>query len=78
MSCMQEKIRKQQTQAYVDIDVGKDHLDIYIHPVGTGLKIENDKSAIQKLIRKLKQYNIQLITLEATSKYHRPPASITG
>lgn len=71
MSRMQEKIRKQPPETYVGIDVGKDYLDIFIHPVGIGLKIKNEKKAITTLIRQLKKHDVLLVALEATSKYHR-------
>ncbi len=70
MSRMQEQIRKQQTKTYAGIDVGKDHLDIFVHPIGAQLKVKNHKNAIQTLIGKLARHGVQLVTLEATSKYH--------
>jgi len=69
MSRMQEQITKQKT--YAGIDVGKNYLDVFIHPAGVKLKINNDRKAVNALIRKLLQYDAQLVALEATSKYHR-------
>ncbi len=78
MSRMQEEMKKhnqktpsQSPQSYVGIDVGKDTLDIYIHPDGINLRVMNDKKSITTLIKKLNVYDIDLIALEATSKYHR-------
>lgn len=71
MSRMQEEITKHSPHAYCGIDVGKDTLDVFIWPVGVQLRIANDKKAIKALACQLKQYDIRLIALEATSKYHR-------
>lgn len=67
---MQEQI-KRQAQTLAGIDVGKDNLDIYIHPGGVRLKVKNQRKAIQALIRDLNQYGVGFVALEATSKYHR-------
>ena len=71
MSRMQEQIGKQSPHTFVGIDVGKDKLDIFIHPTGIKLETKNEKKAINALIKKLDKYDVQLVTLEATSKYHR-------
>ena len=71
MSRMQEQIIKQ-PPAFVGIDVGKDHLDIFIHPNGVRMKVSNNTRGVGALIRKLSGLHIQLVALEATSKYHRP------
>jgi transposase len=67
---MQEQI-KRQTQTLAGIDVGKDSLDIYIHPVGVWLKVKNEQKAIQALIHELSQHGVGFVALEATGKYHR-------
>lgn len=71
MSRMQEKITRQLPAAYVGIDVGKHQLDVFVHPDGRQIQVANDAKAIRILIRKLKDYDVKLVTLEATSKYHR-------
>lgn len=70
MSRMQEQINKQ-PKAYVGIDVGKDQLDIFIHPAGASLRVSNTKTGIQTLVKSLRQHEVELAALEATSKYHR-------
>jgi len=67
---MQEQIVKP-PGACAGIDVGKDHLDIFIHPHATAMKVTNDRKAIAALIRKLGQHDVRIVALEATSKYHR-------
>ncbi|MEZ5814402.1 MAG: IS110 family transposase [Alphaproteobacteria bacterium] len=71
MSRMQEQITKQPPKTFAGIDVGKDYLDIFIHPIGVQMQIKNDKSAIKALIKRLTEHDIELVALEATSKYHR-------
>ena len=70
MSRMQEKIINNPTIAVAGIDVGKNQLDVFIHPANIRLKISNDKRAIRTLIRELTKHDIALVTLEATGKYH--------
>lgn len=53
------------------IDVGKDYLDIFIHPEGVALRVRNDKAAIRSLAGTLTARGVERITLEATSRYHR-------
>jgi len=71
MSRMQEQIRKQPPQNYAGIDVGKDHIDIFIYPAGLAIRVRNEGKAIKAAIRKLRQHEVGLAALEATSKYHR-------
>lgn len=70
MSRMQEQITRQ-PQTVAGIDVGKDGLDIFIHPAGVRLKSKNRTTAIQALARELAQQGVELVTMEATSTYHR-------
>jgi transposase len=67
---MQEQI-KRQPNTFAGIDVGKDGLDIFIHPIGVRLKAKNAKKAIQALIGELSQHGVDLVAMEATSTYHR-------
>lgn len=71
MSRMQEEIGKQTVKTFAGIDVGKDKLDIFIHPAGVSTTVKNDKKSIKGLIAKLRQHGAELIALEATGKYHR-------
>lgn len=71
MSRMQEKMRKHRPKAFAGIDVGKNQLDVYIHPAGVRLRLLNDKTEITKLIRELSAHGVELAALEATGKYHR-------
>lgn len=71
MSPMQEQINKQTQPYFIGIDVGKDHLDIFIHPTGETLKIKNESRAIHAFIKTLSHDDVGLVALEAKSKYHR-------
>ena len=51
MSRMQEEIEKHKLSVYCGIDVGKDNLDIFIHPIGVDYKIKNDKPEIIEAIQ---------------------------
>lgn len=56
---------------YVGIDVCKDRLDVYLHPVGRRLQVDNDRLGIKRLTRALAGRPVALIVMEATGKYHR-------
>lgn len=57
---------------YVGIDVCKDHLDIYLHPLAVHWRVTNDRNGIRRLKRQLADHQVILIVMEATAKYHRP------
>jgi transposase len=56
---------------YVGIDVCKDHLDVYLHPLALRWRVGNDRGGIQRLKRQLAGHDARLIVMEATAKYHR-------
>jgi len=60
------------TRVYVGIDVCKDRLDVYIHPVGLTLAFANSPEGIKRLKRSLKAHEVALVAMEATGKFHRP------
>lgn len=59
----------------VGIDVSKKTLDCYLDPTGQRLSLANDDAGIAKLISQLRQFNVQLIVIEATGRLHRNVAS---
>jgi len=71
MSRMQEQINNHQPKTYAGIDVGKDHLDLFIHPAGLSLQVKNNKSGIKTLIKTFSNHEVDAAALEATGKYHR-------
>lgn len=60
------------SQVSIGVDVSKNSLDIFIHPVGLFLKINNSKQAIIKFINQLNSYQIKQIACEATGGYEKP------
>jgi transposase len=57
---------------YVGIDVCKDHLDVYLHPLTDRWRVANDQDGIRQLKRRLSKQEVTLVVMEATAKYHRP------
>ena len=71
---MQGKVspeRSAMTPVYVGIDVCKERLDLYIHPVGVRLAFANTPEGIKRLKRSLKAHEVALVVMEATGKFHR-------
>ena len=70
---MQGKVSPERSAnpVYVGIDVCKDRLDVYIHPVGQRLQVGNDPVGVRKLKRALAVHADVLVVMEATGKFHR-------
>lgn len=56
---------------YIGIDVCKDWLDAYLHPLGRRLRVANDHTGLKTLKRALRPHAVALVVMEATGKYHR-------
>lgn len=56
---------------YVGVDVCKDRLDVYLHPLGQRLRVANDRGGVKRLKRALARHQVGLVVMEATAKYHR-------
>ncbi len=61
-----------QPPVYVGVDVCKDRLDVYLHPLGRRLCVANDRDGLRRFKRALKGLDVALVVMEATGKYHRP------
>ncbi len=59
------------TQVYVGVDVCKDWLDVYLHPVGESPRFSNDADGVARLKRLCRKHGVAKIVMEATGKYHR-------
>ena len=73
---MQGKVlpeRSAQMPVYVGIDVCKDWLDVYLHPLGQSFRVANAPEGVKALKRRVAGLPIALIVMEATAKYHRQP-----
>jgi transposase len=63
----------QTNEIIVGVDVSKDKLDIYLHPVGIHEEIANKAPKIKKFFLKLKDtYEIKRVVLEPTGGYEKP------
>lgn len=56
---------------YVGVDVCKDRLDVYLHPIAVHWRVANDRDGIRRLKRLLADHHVGLVVMEATAKYHR-------
>jgi transposase len=59
------------TKSSVGIDVSKCWLDAYIAPAGGRLRVANNGGGIRRLKRWLSAFDIALVVVEATGKWHR-------
>jgi len=59
------------SQVYVGVDISKKHLDIYIHPLGKSLKVDNKEGDMHKIIDVLDKYDNVKIACEATGGYEK-------
>jgi transposase len=56
---------------YVGVDVCKEWLDVYLHPVGLSLRVANTPTGLKRLKRELARHAIACVAVEATGKFHR-------
>jgi transposase len=63
--------RSAEPGVYVGVDVCKDWLDVYLHPVGQKLRVANTPVGLKALKRRLAELPVELIVMEATAKFHR-------
>src|SRR5262245_60809716 len=71
MSRMQEQIAEPRNSVFVGVDVGKAHLDVFVHPMNIALRIDNTRTGIQKLVHLCVRHGAQLVAMEATGTYYR-------
>jgi transposase len=63
--------RSAEKQVYVGVDVCKEWLDVYLHPIGLKMRVANAPEGIKRLKRWLADHTVALIVMEATAKFHR-------
>lgn len=63
--------RSATAKVYIGIDVCKARLDVYIHPPGKRLALANDQAGLKQLKRVLAAWDVALVVMEATGKFHR-------
>jgi transposase len=54
------------------IDVSQSWLDVHVLPEGKTLRVANTPQGIRQLKRWLSQFELKLVVVEATGKWHRP------
>jgi transposase len=64
-------VAKAVTAVYVGVDVCKDWLDVYLHPIGQAFRVPNTPQGLRTLKRRMKGFDIKRVVAEATGKYHR-------
>lgn len=60
-----------QTRVYVGVDVCKDWLDVYFHPLGESRRFANNSTGVAQMNRACRKHGVAKIVMEATGKYHR-------
>jgi transposase len=71
---MQGKVLSEQeakTKSNVGIDVSKSWLDVHVLPSGDTLRVANTQEGIRRLKRWLVRFELALVVIEATGKWHR-------
>src|ERR1700735_2746480 len=63
--------RSAETRVYVGIDVCKDWLDVYLHPLGQKFRVANAPEGLKAIKRRIAAMPVALVVMEATGKYHR-------
>jgi len=56
----------------VGIDVSKSWLDVHVLACGETLRVSNSAEGIRRLKRWLRRFDVTLVVMEATGKWHRP------
>lgn len=66
-----EESRSAKTKVSIGIDTSKNWLDVHVHPVDLTFRVANTKQGHKTLKRKLAVFDVELIVIEPTGKYHR-------
>jgi hypothetical protein len=72
----QPEARSAQVPVYVGVgvDVCKDHLDVYLHPLGRRLRVANHRDSIRRLERELAEESFTVVAGERAA----PPGYCPG
>lgn len=63
-------------EVFIGVDISKKNLDIFIHPIGQSIRINNSKQDIIKFIKQLEIYKVRQIACEATGGYEKLLAKV--
>ncbi len=64
-----DNIMKSISQINVGVDVSKDSLEVFIHPINQRLTVDNSQAGVRSLLRQLRKYKVRGITCEASGGY---------
>lgn len=64
-------IKNTLTKVSVGVDISKDFLDIHIHPVDEKLRVNNDASGYEKILKTLSKFDVHQIVCESSGGYER-------
>lgn len=56
---------------FVGIDVAKDRLDVYLHPLGESFWVGRDNAGLTQLVERLRPLQARLVAVEATGGYEK-------
>ena len=62
-------LKKSKTIIHVGVDVGKWFLDVCIHEKSIHWQEDNTPEGIKRILRRLAQYQVKLLVVEATGRY---------
>lgn len=57
------------TKVFIGVDISKAYLDIYIHPIGRKMRIDNTKKGVSSFLREISQYCIGQVIFESSGGY---------
>lgn len=60
---------KNLTKIFVGVDISKDALDLYLHPLGKKMRIPNTQKGLKYLEKKLSCHTVENVVFEATGGY---------
>jgi len=66
---IQKNKSTQEQKINVGVDVGKAQLDLFLHEINLYFSVENNAKGIRQAIKRLNQYSIDRIVIEATGRY---------
>jgi len=59
------------SKVHIGVDVSKNSLDIYLHPIGQYFKIDNTETAIKNFLIELSKYDVLSVACESTGGYEK-------
>lgn len=57
-------------KAFIGVDISKDTFDVYINVDRKHQKFNNNQSGHNQFIKLLENYEVELVVMEATGRYH--------